>query len=60
MGRLYYLPTALEARSKYLRAVVNERADFDSESNKQKSLARRYHADRRESNPLRTCVRLKC
>lgn len=24
MGRLCYLPTALEARSKYLRAVVNE------------------------------------
>ncbi|HGY8407472.1 TPA: hypothetical protein ACNTEZ_005311, partial [Escherichia coli] len=39
MGRLCYLPTALEARSKYLRAVVNEDLISTAKVTNKKSLA---------------------
>lgn len=39
MGRLCYLPTALEARSKYLRAVVNEELISTAKVANKKSLA---------------------
>lgn len=39
MGRLCYLPTALEARSKYLRAVVNEELISTAKVTNKKSLA---------------------
>ena len=38
MGRLCYLPTALEARSKYLRAVVNEELISTAKVTNKKSL----------------------
>lgn len=62
MGRLCYLPTALEARSKYLRAVVNEELISTAKvtnKNRWRSLAVPT-AISRKSQPLRTCVRLKC
>lgn len=62
MGRLCYLPTALEARSKYLRAVVNEELISTAKvtnKNRWRSLVVPTVISRK-SQPLRTYVRLKC